>query len=114
IVVCPTVREKDGLAMSSRNVYLSPEQRQTALVLYRSLMRVQMLADRGEQDAAQLIAVGKEVLAEEPSVRFDYFEIVGNDTLEAIASVSGVAGGALVAVAAFVGETRLIDNIVLV
>jgi pantoate--beta-alanine ligase len=114
IVVCPTVREKDGLAMSSRNVYLSPEQRQKALVLYRSLMRVQMLVDRGEKDAARLIAAGKEVISEEPSIRLDYFEIVDNDTLEATASVSGVSGGALVAVAAFVGETRLIDNIVLV
>ncbi len=110
IVVCPTVRESDGLAMSSRNVYLSPEQRKQALVLYRSLMRVQMLVDRGEKDAARLIAAAKQVLAEEPSARLDYFEIVNNNTLEPIADISG---GALVAVAAHVGQTRLIDNIVL-
>jgi pantoate--beta-alanine ligase len=110
IVVCPIVREKDGLAMSSRNVYLSPEQRKQALVLYRSLMRVQMLADRGEKDTARLIAAAKQVLAEEPGARLDYFEIVHNNTLEPVADVSG---GALVAVAAHVGQTRLIDNIVL-
>ena len=110
IVVCPTVRESDGLAMSSRNLYLSPEQRKQALVLYRSLMRVQLLADRGEKDTARLIAAAKQVIAEEPAARLDYFEIVHNDTLEPVANVSN---GALVAVAAYVGQIRLIDNILL-
>ncbi|HEV3041966.1 MAG TPA: pantoate--beta-alanine ligase [Candidatus Angelobacter sp.] len=110
IVVCPIVRESDGLAMSSRNAYLSPEQRKQALVLYRSLMRVQLLADRGEKDANRLIAAAKQVIAEEPAVRLDYFEIVNNDTLE---PVTGNSIGALVAVAAYVGQTRLIDNILL-
>jgi pantoate--beta-alanine ligase len=110
IVVCPTVRESDGLAMSSRNVYLNPEQRKQALVLYRSLMRVQLLADRGEKDAARLIAAAKQVIAEEPATRLDYFEVVNNDTLEPVADV---CRGALVAVAAYVGQTRLIDNILL-
>src|SRR5947208_2213331 len=105
IVVCPTVRERDGLAMSSRNLYLRPEQRKQALVLYRSLMRVQLLADRGEKDAARLIAAAKQVIAEEPAARLDYFEIVNNDTLERVANVSN---GALVAVAAYVGQIRLI------
>jgi pantoate--beta-alanine ligase len=110
IVVCPIVREPDGLAMSSRNVYLDPTQRRQATVLYRALMRVQMLADRGESDAARLTAAGREVIAEEPSVRLDYFEVVNPNTLEA---VSNISGGALIAVAAFVGPTRLIDNTVL-
>jgi len=110
IVVCPTVRESDGLAMSSRNIYLSPEQRQQALVLYRSLMHIQRLADQGEKDAARLMAAGKQLIAEEPSARLDYFEIVSNHTLEPVANISQ---GALVAVAAYVGQTRLIDNIVL-
>ena len=110
IVVCPIVREKDGLAMSSRNVYLSPEQRKQATVLYRSLMRVQTLADQGESDAAKLMAAGKQVMAEEPQVRLDYFEIVNWETLDPAPDISK---GALVAVAAYVGETRLIDNIVL-
>ena len=110
IVVCPIVRETDGLAMSSRNAYLTPEQRKQALVLYRSLMRVQTLADRGEAGAAQLKSVGQQVIAEEPAVKLDYFEIVNRDTLDPVTDISG---GALVAVAAYVGNTRLIDNIVL-
>src|SRR5215467_14309126 len=110
IVVCPIVREKDGLAMSSRNVYLTPEQRKQATVLYRSLTRVQTLADQGESDAAKLIAAGKQVIVEEPQVRLDFFEIVNWDTLDPVPDISR---GALVAVASYVGETRLIDNLVL-
>ena len=110
IVVCPIVRESDGLAMSSRNVYLGPEQRKQARVLYRALMRVQLLADRGEKDAYQLTAAARQVFADEPAVRLDYFEIVNNETLEPVADVTR---GALAAVAAFVGPTRLIDNILL-
>jgi len=110
IVVCPIVREPDGLAMSSRNVYLSPEERKRARVLNRSLQRVQELFDQGERDSARLIAAGKEVIAGEPGVRLDYFEIVNPDTLE---NVSDAASVVLVAVAAHVGSTRLIDNILL-
>ena len=108
IVVCPIVRESDGLAMSSRNAYLSPEERQQALVLSRSLQRVQWLVAQGEQRAARLIDAGKNVIAEEPAVRLDYFEIVNPDTLDSLESIDG---GALAAVAAFVGSTRLIDNL---
>ena len=110
IVVCPIVREKDGLAMSSRNAYLTSEQRQRALALHRSLMSVQRARDAGEVDAAKLIEVGKRVIAEEREVRLDFFAIVDPDTLD---PVETVFGGALVAVAAFVGATRLIDNILL-
>ena len=110
VVVCPIVREKDGLAMSSRNVYLSPEQRQQALVLHRALMRVQMMSDRGERDAAKLLEIGKQVIAEETAARLDYFAIVDADTLKPI---EDVRRGALVAVAALFGTTRLIDNILL-
>ncbi|HYN14216.1 MAG TPA: pantoate--beta-alanine ligase [Terriglobales bacterium] len=110
IVVCPIVREPDGLALSSRNAYLDPRQRKQATVLHRALMRVQMLADRGESDSARLIAAALEVFREEPEVRLDYFEIVDTETLDPVADTSQ---GALVAVAAFVGTTRLIDNIVL-
>lgn len=109
IVVCPTVREADGLAMSSRNAYLNPEQRRQATVLYRALMRLQMLVDRGEKNARVLIAAGKQVMAEESSVRLDYLEIVNPDTLD---PVTEIGQGALIAVAAYVGTTRLIDNIV--
>jgi pantoate--beta-alanine ligase len=110
IVVCPIVREKDGLAMSSRNVYLNPAQRNAATVLYRSLMRIQTLADQGENNAAKLIKAGKQVIAEEPLVRLDYLEVVNWDTLDPVADISK---GALVAVAAYLGETRLIDNALL-
>ena len=108
IVVCPIVREPDGLAMSSRNAYLNPEQRKQALVLHRSLMRVQHLIDRGEASTARLLVAGTQVMAEEPAVKLDYFEIVDRATLD---PVSDISAGALVAVAAYVGSTRLIDNI---
>ncbi len=111
IVACPIVREADGLAMSSRNAYLDPQQRKQALVLHRSLMRVKELADRGERNAARLIAAAREEFAAEAAVRLDYFEIVNPDSLDPMEDVS--RGGALVAVAAFVGSTRLIDNILL-
>ena len=110
IVVCPIMRESDGLAMSSRNAYLDPQQRRQALTLHRSLLRVKQLADQGEHSTAKLIAAGREEFAPETSVRLDYFEIVDAETLDAVADVSR---GALVAVAAFVDTTRLIDNIVL-
>ena len=110
IVVCPIVREKEGLAMSSRNAYLSPEDRKRALVLSRSLRHLQELVEQGETNSAALIAAGKQVIAEEPSVRLDYFEIVDRDTLDPLPNVSS---GALVAVAAYVGSTRLIDNAII-
>lgn len=110
IVVCPIVREQDGLAMSSRNRYLSAEERRQALVLYRSLTRVQMLADQGEKRASALSDEGRRVIAEEPEARLDYFEVVDPATLDPLKDVSR---GALVAVAAYVGTTRLIDNVIL-
>ena len=108
IVVCPIVRERDGLAMSSRNAYLTSEQRQQALVLHRSLLRVQTAVEQGERDSAKLIEIGKQAITEEAGARLDYFAIVDPDTLDSVADVSR---GALVAVAAYVGATRLIDNI---
>jgi len=108
IVACPIVREADGLAMSSRNAYLDPQQRRQALVLYRSLLRVRKLWEGGESSAAKLVAAGCEEVAGEKSVRLDYFEIVDADSLD---PVETVRQGALVPVAAVVGTTRLIDNI---
>ncbi len=109
IVVCPIVREADGLAMSSRNAYLNPEQRKQALVLHRSLRRVQAMVDAGERRADALVAVGRDEFRNQPSVRLDYFEVVNPETLDPVEDVSG---GALVAVAAYLGTTRLIDNVV--
>jgi pantoate--beta-alanine ligase len=110
IVVGPIVREPDGLAMSSRNTYLSPEERKLSLVLYRALTEVKRRFDQGERDAARLVEAGKQVLAREPGVRPDYLEIVDPDMLDPI---SEVRSETLVAVAAFVGGTRLIDNVLL-
>lgn len=110
IVACPIVREPDGLAMSSRNAYLDPQQRKQALALNRSLLRVKKLWEGGERDAVRLVAAGHEEVEKEKSVRLDYFEIVDPESLDA---VDTAAGGALVAVAAFVGPTRVIDNILL-
>jgi pantoate--beta-alanine ligase len=110
IVACPIVREPDGLAMSSRNAYLDPQQRKQALVLHRGLLQVKKSWEEGEREAGKLLTVGRDELAAEKSVRLDYLEIVDSDSLD---PVENTAGGALVAVAAFVGMTRLIDNILL-
>ena len=110
IVPCPIVREPDGLAMSSRNAYLDPQQRNQALTLHRSLEHVRRMVSTGERSAAKLAAAGRAELIKEGGVRLDYFEIVDPDTLDPVEDVSG---GALVAVAASVGTTRLIDSILL-
>lgn len=110
IVACPIVREPDGLAMSSRNAYLSPAERKQALVLHRSLLRVKQLMDRGERQAGKLRNAGRDELSSEPGARLDYFEIVNPDTLDPVEEISQAT---LVAVAAYVGPTRLIDNLLL-
>jgi pantoate--beta-alanine ligase len=110
LVVCPIVREADGLAMSSRNRYLSPDDRQQALVLHRALRRVEAEVAAGVVDSQPLIDAGLAVLADEPEIRVDYFSIVDPDTLEDVADVTA---GALVAVAAAVGPARLIDNVLI-
>jgi pantoate--beta-alanine ligase len=110
LVVCPTVREPDGLALSSRNRYLSALDRGRALVLSRALAVISANYRAGQKDVARLLEAGRSVMATAPEVRIDYLEIVDAATLlplrEAIA-------GALVAVAAYVGGTRLIDNTIL-
>jgi pantoate--beta-alanine ligase len=110
IVACPIVREADGLAMSSRNAYLNREERGRALVLQWSLQEARQQFDAGERAAAKLISAAKEVFAGEPQVVLDYFEIVDPDTLDPVERISQKT---LVAVAAYVGMTRLIDNLVL-
>jgi len=110
IVAGPIVREADGLAMSSRNAYLDPQQRKQALVLQCSLQSVEKSWREGERDAAKLLAAGQKEITGEKSIRLDYFEIVDPASLDPLGTA---AQGALVAVAAFVGTTRLIDNILL-
>jgi len=110
VVVCPIVREPDGLAMSSRNAYLDPNDRRAATVLYRSLTAAHALYNAGERSAQAIRACLTDVLASEPRARLDYAAVVDPDTL---LEVERVTSPTLVAVAALFGSTRLIDNIVL-
>jgi pantoate--beta-alanine ligase len=110
LVVCPTVREPDGLAMSSRNRYLSTEDRARALVLHRALRHIEARIETGETNASDLIRSALGVLAEDPDARLDYLRIVDPETLE---DLRDVRKGALVAVAAWIGPARLIDNVLI-
>jgi len=111
IVGMPTVREEDGLAASSRNVYLSPEERKAALSLYRSLRRAEELFSEGVRESQRILEEVKGVLEAEPLVKIDYVHVCDPETLEDIEGPIGER--ALVAVAAKVGTTRLIDNTLL-
>ena len=107
VAVCRIVREADGLAISSRNVYLNADQRKAATALYRSLQAVRSEVEAGERDIVRLLKHLREVIAAEPGVRLDYAEIVDADTFEPVVSLRG---SCYVALAAFLGTTRLIDN----
>lgn len=106
VEVCPTVREPDGLAMSSRNALLRPAERARATALHQALATAQVLVAAGETDVASIIAAANSELAD-PQLRVEYLQIVNPETLVPITSVGGPA---LALVAAWVGETRLIDN----
>ena len=110
IVVCPIVRDPDGLALSSRNIYLSPAERSQALALNRAIRNVVELTTAGERRAAALIQVARAILAVEPAIRVDYVALVNSATLEPL---EVAMPGALFAVAVWVGPTRLIDNTIL-
>lgn len=112
IVVCPIVRDDDGLALSSRNVYLSSEERGAATVLHRALEKAQVLFGDGTRDAETLRTAMDELIASEPLVRIDYIEIVDAHDLEPVQAIED-GHPTLIALAAFVGKTRLIDNVVL-
>ena len=109
IVGCPIVREEDGLAKSSRNTYLSEEERRAALILSQSLKKGKALLETGETDAAKLRTVIANTLATEPLAKVDYVEVVGWDTLEPVESINGPI---LTAIAVYIGKTRLIDNFI--
>ena len=110
IVVCPIVREPDGLAMSSRNVYLTPEERRAATVLFRSLSVAKSAYDSGERQAESLRARVREMVTAEPLARLQYVSCADYDTLEELETVSGKT---LLSMAVYMGKTRLIDNFVL-
>jgi pantoate--beta-alanine ligase len=108
ISVCPILREPDGLAMSSRNRYLSPEERRAATVLYRALDSARQAIAEGERDSARLMQTIRNVLATEPLAAPDYAEVVDADSLEAIVRLRGAC---LILLAVRIGKTRLIDNL---
>ncbi len=110
LVIYPIVREDDGLAMSSRNAYLSPEQRQAAPVLYRALTTAQAAFAKGERDANHLRQQMTTLIAAEPLARLDYISVADHQTLQEIAHIEGPV---LVSGAIFLGQTRLIDNVIL-
>lgn len=110
IIGCPIVREADGLAMSSRNTYLSAAERKSATVLNRTLREIKQHFDRGERNSSKLLSAGMEIFRQESAAKLDYLEIVDPETLDPLPTVTG---DALVAVAAHVGTTRLIDNLML-
>ncbi|MDW8329364.1 MAG: pantoate--beta-alanine ligase [Candidatus Bipolaricaulota bacterium] len=110
IISAPTVREHDGLAMSSRNVYLSPEQRAQSTVLYQSLQRARGLIESGERDAKKIISEIQKLIATASEAKIDYIEIVNVRDLQPVERLDGQI---LIALAVYFGKARLIDNIVL-
>ena len=110
VVVCPTVREPDGLALSSRNAYLNSEERRAATVLYRALSAAKKDFDAGQRDADMLRAILSSTLASEPRAREEYVSVADPESL---AELERVERGALVSLAVKIGKTRLIDNLLL-
>jgi pantoate--beta-alanine ligase len=110
IIRGPTLREPDGLAMSSRNSYLSPEERKQAVCLRRALDRAEELYRQGERKAERIVAAMGTIIGHSPAARIDYVEVVDDSSLEAVGTIERPC---MVALAVFVGKTRLIDNTVL-
>lgn len=111
VIGVPIIREGDGLAMSSRNAYLSAEERQSALCLHRSLREAQNMVSRGTRDTAALISKAESIIKAAPFTKIDYIRICDKDSLDYIEGV--IEKDSLLALAVFVGATRLIDNIIL-
>jgi len=108
IVVCPTVRQPDGLAVSSRNQYLTEEQKKDATYVYKSLQKCQEMIDAGVRDSETVIAEMRKILNQAPSIKIEYISIVDAETLQTIGKITGKV---LAAVAVKIGSARLIDNI---
>ena len=107
ITGCPIIREEDGLAKSSRNTYLSPEERKAALVLSRSIFLGKEMVEKGERDCKKILAAMTEEIEKEPLAKIDYVKIVDLDTMQ---QVEKIDRGILAAIAVYIGKTRLIDN----
>ncbi len=110
VIICPTVRESDGLAMSSRNTYLNPDERQAATVLYRSLSAARAAFEAGERSAETLRKIVIETVAAEPLAQLQYVSCADYDSLQ---ELERLPGKTLLSMAAFIGKTRLIDNFIL-
>jgi pantoate--beta-alanine ligase len=109
IVGCPIVREEDGLAKSSRNTYLSAEERQAALILSKSIRLGQEMVEKGETDTTKVVEAMKELISTEPLAKIDYVKAVDGLTMQ---QISKVQKPMLVAIAVYIGKTRLIDNFI--
>lgn len=109
IVSCPIVREADGLAKSSRNTYLSKEERQASTIINKSLKKAKTLIKSGERDSKHVIDFIKNEINKEPLAKIDYVSIVDNNTIK---NIKTIEDGSLIAVAVFIGNTRLIDNFI--
>ena len=110
IVGCPIIREEDGLAKSSRNTYLSPAEREAAVVLHKALVKGEELIKNGETNATVVKEVIRATIDDEPLAEIDYVEAVDFDSIEPIDTIKG---DVLVAVAVYIGKTRLIDNFII-
>ena len=110
IVGCPIIREEDGLAKSSRNTYLNPEERKAALILSQSLKEGKKLVEAGEKDASKIKKVITDKINTEPLAKIDYVEVVDWKTLEPVETIEGTI---LTAIAVYIGKTRLIDNFII-
>lgn len=110
IITCPTVREEDGLAMSSRNAYLNPDERRAATILHRALSAAWQAYEKGERDASHLRQIMGQVLGSEPLANPQYISCAHPHTMQELETVTG---SALLSLAVFIGKTRLIDNILL-
>lgn len=109
IVSCPIVREEDGLAKSSRNIYLSKEERQASTIINKSLKKAKALIKSGERDSKNVIDFIKNEINKEPLAKIDYVSIVDNNTMK---NIKTIEDGSLIAVAVFIVNTRLIDNFI--
>lgn len=109
IIGCPIIREEDGLAKSSRNTYLSDEERQAALVLSKAVILGKSMAESGEKDACKIVNEMKQLIEKEPMAKIDYVKAVNAET---ISPISEMNGSVLVAMAVYIGKTRLIDNFI--
>lgn len=110
IIGCPIIREEDGLAKSSRNTYLSPEERKAAVILHKGLVKGEEMVRSGEKNSAAVINAIRGIIESEPLAKIDYVEIVDFDNIQPVETIEGTV---LTAVAVYIGKTRLIDNFII-